>query len=88
MLGATALTVLALYGLAATSDDTSVAGAYCAFTCGLVIWGWHEMSFLMGFVTGPRREACARGCRGWRHLWPRDRRPSSGTSWRSRRRRR
>jgi putative photosynthetic complex assembly protein 2 len=69
MLGASALTVLALYGLAATSDDTSIAGAYCAFTCALMIWGWHEMSFLMGFVTGSRREACISDCRGWRHFW-------------------
>ena len=34
-----------------------------------MIWGWHEMSFLLGFVTGSRREACAGGCRGWRHFW-------------------
>ena len=69
MLGATALTVLALYGLVASCDDTSLAGAYCAFTCALMIWGWHEMSFLMGFVTGSRREACAAVCGGWRHFW-------------------
>ena len=60
MLGATALLGAALYGLAASSDDASVAGAYCAFTCGLLIWGWHEISFLMGFVTGPRRDALPR----------------------------
>ena len=68
MLGATALTLLALYGLAASSDDTSIYGAYCAFTCALMIWGWHEMSFLMGFVTGSRSTACPDGCRGWRHF--------------------
>ncbi|MFZ1429500.1 MAG: putative photosynthetic complex assembly protein PuhE [Geminicoccaceae bacterium] len=69
MLGATGLTGLALYGLAASSDDVSIYGAYCAFTCALMIWGWHEMSFLMGFVTGPRRTACPDHCRGWRHFW-------------------
>ena len=34
-------------------------GAYTAFTCGVLIWGWLEISFYMGFVTGPRRHRCA-----------------------------
>ena len=68
MLGCTVLALLSLWGLYATRDDTSVLGAYAAFTYGLLVWGWHEMSFLMGYVTGPRREPCPGGCRGWRHL--------------------
>jgi putative photosynthetic complex assembly protein 2 len=67
MLGATALSGVALYGLARSSADPSVGGAYVAFTCGLVIWGWHEISLLMGYVTGPRRTPCPEGCGGWRH---------------------
>jgi putative photosynthetic complex assembly protein 2 len=67
MRGATALLGVALYGLARSSADPSVGGAYVAFTCGLVIWGWHEISFLMGYVTGPRRTPCPQGCGGWRH---------------------
>lgn len=68
LLGATALLLVALYGLTVSSTDATVGGAYLAFTCGLLIWGWHEISFLMGFVTGPRRVACPKGCRGWRHF--------------------
>jgi putative photosynthetic complex assembly protein 2 len=68
MLAGTALGLVALWGMAATRNDTSVVGAYAGFTYGLLIWGWHEMSFLMGMVTGPRRTACPEGCRGWRHL--------------------
>jgi putative photosynthetic complex assembly protein 2 len=68
MLGCTVLALLSLWGLFATRDDTSVLGAYAAFTYGLLVWGWHEMSFLMGYVTGPRREPCPEGCRGWRHM--------------------
>jgi putative photosynthetic complex assembly protein 2 len=68
MLGATALLAAALYGLARSSGEPTVAGAYTAFTCALLIWGWHEISFLMGVVTGPRRIACPPGCRGRRHL--------------------
>jgi putative photosynthetic complex assembly protein 2 len=68
MLVATGLLGAALYGLVASSGDTSVGGAYAGFTCGLVIWGWHEISFLTGYVTGPRRTPCPEGCAGWQHF--------------------
>jgi putative photosynthetic complex assembly protein 2 len=68
LLGATALLVVALYGLSASSAETTVGGAYLAFTSGLLIWGWHEVSFLMGFVTGPRTTACPPGSTGWRRV--------------------
>jgi putative photosynthetic complex assembly protein 2 len=69
MLGATVLCVAGLYGLQASRDDTSIAGAYCSFTCGLAVWAWQEVSFLMGGVTGPRRERCREGCSGWPHFF-------------------
>lgn len=59
---------LALAGLVATRDRATVGGACLAFACGIAIWGWHELSFLTGRVTGPRRHACADGCRGPRHF--------------------
>jgi putative photosynthetic complex assembly protein 2 len=68
MLGATAVSIGAVYHLAQVSGDTSVQGAYAAFTCGLLIWGWQEISFYMGYVTGPRKHACKPGCAGWRHF--------------------
>ena len=58
MAGGTAVLAASLYGLARTSADASVGGAYAAFTYGLLVWGWQEMSFFMGFVTGPRRVPC------------------------------
>ncbi len=69
MLGGTAVFAVSLYRLYATADDTSVTGAYGAFTYGVLAWGWQEMSFFMGYVTGPRKHACAHGCSGWRHFW-------------------
>ena len=66
MLGASAILGLALAGLAASGGDTSVAGAYCAFICAILVWGWQEVAFLLGYVTGPRREECPAGSRGWR----------------------
>jgi putative photosynthetic complex assembly protein 2 len=68
MAGATAILPGALYELMVSAGDTSVTGAYTAFTCGVLIWGWLEMSFYMGYVTGPRTHRCEHGCGGWRHF--------------------
>ena len=65
MAGATVVLAAALYGLRISSADTSVTGAYVAFTSSVLVWGWLEMSFLMGFITGPWRAPCPVGSRGW-----------------------
>ena len=65
MLVATVLLALALAGLVTTGDDTRVTGAYLAFFCGLVVWAWQEVAFLLGYVTGPLREPCPEGLAGW-----------------------
>ena len=68
MLGSTLVLLGSLYGLQMTAADASVSGAYWAFTFGLLAWGWQEISFYMGYVTGPRKEVCPEGCSGWRHF--------------------
>ena len=68
MLGATVVLGVCLWGLVDTADDTSVRGAYLAFTFGLLAWGWQEMSFFMGYITGPRREPCPEDSSGWRRF--------------------
>jgi putative photosynthetic complex assembly protein 2 len=68
MLGATAALAAGFYGLWASSTDTSPSGAYVAFASALAVWAWHEISFYMGYVTGPRQHACKDGCSGWAHL--------------------
>ena len=55
MAAASLLLVLALVGLDAASRETTVNAAYQAFFCAVLIWAWLEMSFLMGFIIGPRR---------------------------------
>jgi len=45
--------------------DASPRGAYLGFAAALAVWGWHEMSFLMGVVTGPRTAPLPRGATGW-----------------------
>lgn len=68
MLVGTGVFAVALARLAASANDTSVTGAYAAFTYGVLAWGWQEMSFFMGYVTGPRKTACDTPCGGWRHF--------------------
>lgn len=58
----------ALFGIAYLRNDVSSTGAYLGFGCGIAVWGWLEMSFLMGYLTGPRRHACSAACGGWRHF--------------------
>jgi putative photosynthetic complex assembly protein 2 len=57
---------LAVWGLWYSSGQTTVAGAYCGFTCAILIWAWQEVAFLLGYVTGPRRGPCPEGASGWR----------------------
>jgi putative photosynthetic complex assembly protein 2 len=59
------LGLVALVGLAHTAEQTTVAGAYCAFTCALLVWGWNELTFLTGWITGPRTTALPTGSTGW-----------------------
>lgn len=63
---------LAALGAAAvirsTAGDGSAQGAYTAFAAAIVVWAWHEMSFLMGAVAGPNRSECPPGARGWQRF--------------------
>lgn len=68
MAGATVMLVAALYGLAATRGDTTIAGAYIAFTCAVVVWGWQEVGFLLGYITGPRQAPCPPDATEWQRF--------------------
>ncbi|MEX6504839.1 putative photosynthetic complex assembly protein PuhE [Jiella sp. M17.18] len=68
MVGATIVFAVSLIGLYTSARDASVTGAYLAFTFGLLAWGWQEMSFYMGYVTGPRKAPCPENCRGLKHF--------------------
>jgi len=58
------LALTALYGLSHTAGTLSIVNAYCAFTCALLVWGWHELTFLTGWLTGPRQMPCT-AASGW-----------------------
>ncbi len=64
MAAGTAVLGLSLWAIGASAGDASEAGAYTAFTAALLVWGWQEMSYYMGFVSGPRALGCPPGARG------------------------
>ncbi len=62
-LAATALLAAATFLVVGLRDVTSVAGAYAGFASGLMLWAWHEVMFLTGFITGTRQAPCSEGLR-------------------------
>lgn len=69
MAGATAFAALAFFVLWSTRGDATVASAYQAFLAALLLWGWHEISFLTGVVTGPRTISTPHRTSGRAPLW-------------------
>ncbi len=55
----TLIAVGSLLCIARSAHNTGVAGAYAAFTCAVLVWGWHELAFLTGWLTGPRKRECS-----------------------------
>lgn len=45
-------------------DKPEVAGVYAAFVAALLIWGWIELAFLTGVITGPAPHNCPPGVEG------------------------
>jgi putative photosynthetic complex assembly protein 2 len=54
-----------VYGVTQTLGSDSLAAVYVAFLSALAIWGWIELAFLAGLVTGPNRAPCPPGATGW-----------------------
>jgi putative photosynthetic complex assembly protein 2 len=63
-----AVAVAGLYGLLWSSRHETAAAAYVAFSAALAVWAWHELTFLLGIVTGPRKAPCPPDAQGWRRF--------------------
>lgn len=63
-----AVAVAALGGLIVSLKDPSPSGAVLAFTSVIGLWGWHELSFLTGWISGPRTAPCPTGTSEWRRF--------------------
>ncbi len=65
---ATGLMALGFFGIGWSAPEATVTGAYVAFISALLIWAWPEMTFLMGYITGPRRRPSPPGCGFGQHF--------------------
>ena len=63
--GWTVLLALSFWGVAHSMREVSVVNAYLAFGSVIVMWGWHELTFLTGWITGPRKTPLEAGAQGW-----------------------
>ncbi|ETX29670.1 putative photosynthetic complex assembly protein PuhE [Roseivivax isoporae] len=64
-LAALPLLALGIWGIWATLGRADAAGAYLAFVSALAVWGWIELAFLTGTVTGPNAHFCPRHLPEW-----------------------
>ena len=63
---ATIVLAAAAMGLMVGKQLSTVAGAYLAFACAILVWSWAEITFLSGLLTGPKARPCPPGCTGFR----------------------
>lgn len=59
------LAVVAIYGVLHASTEPTVGAAYLGFGSALAIWAWHELTFLLGMISGPRKIECPPEAFGW-----------------------
>ncbi len=57
-----------LWAARRSMGGSGAAQAYLGFTSVIVMWGWHELAFLSGWITGPRRVPLTPGARGWQRF--------------------
>lgn len=54
-----------IVGLGLSLGRESVAAVYAAFLSALAVWGWIELAFLSGIITGPNTAPAHPFARGW-----------------------
>ena len=52
-------------GLVVSAAEQTLRDVYLAFLSVLLVWGWIELAFLSGIITGPERRPCPAGLTGW-----------------------
>jgi len=69
ILGATLLLLLCLGAIVLLRDRGGAVAAYLGFTAGVFVWGWLEITYFMGYITGPRKAPCPEQCGNLRRFW-------------------
>lgn len=64
----TLLAGVGLAGLIKSAAADGVMASYVAFASAVLVWGWHELAFLTGLITGPRKAGCSEDCGSWAHF--------------------
>ncbi len=67
-LGLLPILVVGFYGFLFTLNDDSINAVYLSFFSSLSIWGWFELAFLTGVITGPNRVEKPVGVDGFRRF--------------------
>lgn len=60
---------LGVAGVILSAGNTGLSGLYMGFFGALAIWGWIELSFLSGVITGPQRSTSLDGGSGMDRFW-------------------
>ena len=68
LLAATLVLILGLIGSGYSMRSAGSDSAYLAFASVILMWSWHELAFLTGWLTGPRRVALQVGAQGKQRL--------------------
>ena len=63
------LLALGAAGLVVSAEALTVVNVYIAFLSVLLVWGWIELAFLAGVITGPERRPCPPGLRPADRFW-------------------
>ncbi|MEO1703926.1 MAG: putative photosynthetic complex assembly protein PuhE [Pseudomonadota bacterium] len=69
VLGGLPFLVFGLVGVWWAASDGTVWGMYGAFFAALALWGWIELSFMSGAITGPNRSPLSEGVVGLARAW-------------------
>ena len=59
------LLFIGAYGVSLSLGDVGPWDAYVGFLSALAVWGWIELAFLGGVITGPNAVPRPEGCEGW-----------------------
>ena len=61
----TLMSVAALFFIAQSMRDDSNSSAYLGFISTIVLWGWHELAFLTGWIAGSRKSELENNLTFW-----------------------
>ena len=67
--GTTLLLPMAVWGVVTSGANASIFGSYLGFAAAIGVWAWHELAFLLGYITGPNTESCPENAHGWRRFY-------------------